>query len=74
MSASLIGHNGGPPLDGERIGSFNHYAWVRASRHAWRRLPREVDAIYLRRAEELGMTYREYRAAKMDGSLPKPKT
>jgi hypothetical protein len=56
-----IGHNGGPPLEEEDPGtlSWRHWCWKRASKKAWS-APREVALRRLARAEELGMTYREY--------------
>ncbi len=52
-----IGHNGGPPLDPEE--SYRGYLWRRASKRAWK-APREIALRRLARAEELGMTYRDY--------------
>jgi hypothetical protein len=54
-----IGHNGGPPLhefdaDGKLL------LWRRAHRKAWKTPPREVALRRHARAEERGMTYREY--------------
>jgi hypothetical protein len=56
-----IGHNGGPPLDEPDPGaaSWRLFCWKKASRKAWK-APREIALRRLERAEELGMTYREY--------------
>lgn len=59
-----IGHNGGPPLD--RGGAWRAFCWRRASAQAWRPPPREVALARLRRAEALGMTYRQYTAVLLD--------
>lgn len=63
-----IGHNGGPPLDdGPTLaGDWNHYCWKRAHKRAWKTPPREIALRRLHRAEELGMTYREYTAVILD--------
>lgn len=57
------GHNGGPPLDltPEEAGalSWRGWAWRRAHKKAWK-VPREIALRRLARAEELGMTYKEY--------------
>jgi hypothetical protein len=55
------GHNGGPPLEEEDPGaaSWRLWCWKRAKKKAWS-APREVALRRLARAEELGMTYREY--------------
>ncbi len=54
------GHNGGPALDEPDPGaSWRLWCWRRARRRAWS-VPREVALRRLARAEELGMTYREY--------------
>ncbi len=64
MSLSLnpgIGHNGGPPLDPPDPGaSWRHYCWKKAHKRAWKTPPREIALRRLARAEELGMTYKEY--------------
>lgn len=52
-----IGHNNGPPLDPEE--SWRLWCWRRARKKAWA-APREIALSRLKRAEELGMTYREY--------------
>ncbi len=56
-----IGHNGGPPLDPpDPDASWRHYCWKKAHRKAWKTPPREIALRRLARAEELGMTYKEY--------------
>lgn len=57
-----IGHNGGPPLDL----SFAAHAWRKAHRKAWKTPPREVALARLRRAERVGLTYRDYASVLMD--------
>ena len=56
------GHNGGPPLDEENDdpAGWRHWCWRRAHKRAWKTPPREIALRRLARAEELGMTYREY--------------
>lgn len=57
-----IGDNGGPPLDPDidPNESWRHWCWKRAHKRAWKTPPREIALRRLARAEELGMTYREY--------------
>lgn len=57
-----IGDNGGPPLEAEPDpqASWRGYCWRRAHRRAWKTPPREIALRRLARAEELGMTYRDY--------------
>jgi hypothetical protein len=62
---ALIGHNGGPPLDPEPeddpgAASWRLWCWRRAHKRAWKTPPREIALRRLERAEQLGMTYREY--------------
>lgn len=52
------GHNGGPPLDPEE--SYRGYVWRKKHKAAWKTPPREIALRRLARAEELGMTYKEY--------------
>lgn len=61
-----LGHNGGPPLapdppvaDPGTI-SWRSYCWRKAHKAAWKTSPREIALRRLARAEELGMTYKEY--------------
>lgn len=55
-----IGHNGGPPLEEEFDASWGQFIWRKAHKKAWKTPPREIALRRLERAEELGMTYREY--------------
>ena len=64
-SLPTVGHNGGPPLEDEPRG-FVHYCWKRAHRAAWRNPGYEIMMRRLKRAEALGMTYREYTAVILD--------
>lgn len=60
---SLIGHNGGPPLEPEEdpgAVSWRSWCWRRAHRRAWKTPPREIALSRLARAEALGMSYKEY--------------
>jgi hypothetical protein len=69
---SLIGHNGGPPLEPEEdpgISAFRAYNWRRAHKKAWKTPPREIALRRLERAEQLGMTYREYTLEIMERGL-----
>ncbi|HWB47989.1 MAG TPA: hypothetical protein VG651_02690 [Stellaceae bacterium] len=59
-----IGHNCGPPLDPEA--SWRGFCWRKAHATAWKTPPREIALLRLKRAEELGMTYREYTAVLLD--------
>jgi hypothetical protein len=58
-----IGDNGGPPLelDPDEAGALSWRGWVwrRAHKKAWK-APPEIALRRLARAEELGMTYKEY--------------
>jgi hypothetical protein len=54
------GHNGGPPLEDPPDASWRQWIWTRAHKRAWKTPPREIALARLARAEELGMTYREY--------------
>ena len=59
-----LGHNGGPPLE---LGqSWTHFCWKKAHAKAWKTPPREIALARLARAEELGMSYREYTAVLLD--------
>jgi hypothetical protein len=66
-SPAAPGHNGGPPLEDEpRTQGFVHYCWKRAHRAAWRNPGREIVMRRLKRAAELGLSYREYTAVILD--------
>jgi hypothetical protein len=58
--ASLIGHNGGPPLEPDLDAGWRSFCWRKAHRAAWKTPPREIALRRLARAQALGMTYREY--------------
>ena len=67
MTAPGIGHNLGPPLEDEvPTRGWSHYCWKKAHKKAWKTPPREIALRRLARAEELGMTYREYTAIILD--------
>ncbi|MGD1879544.1 MAG: hypothetical protein ACFB13_18840 [Kiloniellaceae bacterium] len=52
-----IGHNEGPPL----VESQGHlFVWRWACAAAWKTPPLEIVRRRLKRAQALGMTYREY--------------
>ena len=54
-------HNGGPPLDeNDDPAGWRAWCWQRAKRRAWKTPPREIMLRRLERAEELGMSYRDY--------------
>ncbi|MBY0338076.1 MAG: hypothetical protein K2X11_15785 [Acetobacteraceae bacterium] len=58
---AAIGHNGGPPLEDDLPNpSWRSWNWRRAHRKAWKTPPREIALRRLARAEELGMTYKDY--------------
>lgn len=60
----LQGHNQGPPLDmphewGEGpVG--NYFEWKAASQAAFKRFPYDTMVRLARKAEAIGLTYREY--------------
>jgi hypothetical protein len=58
-----IGHNNGPPL--ESVG-WAQFCWRQAHARAWKIPPIEVVRLRMKRAEELGMSYREYTAVILD--------
>jgi hypothetical protein len=61
MSQPGPGHNGGPPLeDPDPEEGWRLYVWKRKHKAAWKTPPREIALRRLARAEELGMTYKEY--------------
>jgi hypothetical protein len=57
-----IGHNNGPIFDM----SWEAWVWRRATAKAWKTPSPEVAKMRLRRAERLGITYKELTAALMD--------
>lgn len=61
----LIGHNGGPPIELDEPTPNPHAryllaCWKRAHDRAWKSVPHDVMLRRLARAEQLGLTYREY--------------
>jgi hypothetical protein len=46
--------------------SWRHFCWKKAHATAWKTPPREIALARLKRAEELGMSYREYTAHLLD--------
>jgi hypothetical protein len=59
-----IGHNRGPPLD--EGANWRAFCWAKACRAAWKTPPREIALARLKRAEALGLSYREYTAVLLD--------
>jgi hypothetical protein len=59
-----LGHNGGPPLDPGA--DWRKFAWKKALSRAWKTPPREIALARLTRAQQLGMTYREYTSVLLD--------
>ena len=57
-----IGHNNGPTFDM----SWEAWVWRRATAKAWKTPKPEVAMMRLKRAERLGITYKELTAALMD--------
>ena len=57
-----IGHNNGPVFDM----SWGAWVWRRASAEAWKAPKPEVARMRVKRAERLGITYRELTSALMD--------
>jgi hypothetical protein len=64
----IPGHNGGPPLDdADPNEAWRLWCWKRAHKKAWA-APPEIALRRLARAEQLGMTYREYTLEILDRS------
>lgn len=62
-----IGHNNGPPM----ATRWDLHCWRRAQAKVWKSPPREVVQLRLRRAGELGLTYRQLTLLLMDvGRVP----
>lgn len=59
-----LGHNRGPPLDEGVL--WRLFCWKKAQRAAWKTPPREIALARLRRAEALGISYRDYTAVILD--------
>ena len=57
--------NGGPPLDDDprpwgSKGIGNYFEWKAAEDAIWKNVPYDIAVMRARRAEALGLTYREY--------------
>jgi hypothetical protein len=62
-----IGHNAGPPLEEpDPDSSWRLFCWKRAHKRAWTTPPPEIALRRLARAEQLGISYREYTAEILD--------
>jgi hypothetical protein len=65
-SSAPAGHNGGPPLEKEHRlewgdgGIGNYFYWKAAHRAAWSNVSPGVAMFRVRKAERLGLTYKEY--------------
>ncbi len=58
-------HNNGPPLEDDgppwgRNGVGRYFEWSAAVDRAWKDVPYDIAVMRARRAEALGLTYREY--------------
>ena len=68
-----MGHNGGPPL--EHIpewgpgGIGTYFAWRAASEAAFKKVPVETAIRRATKAQELGLTYREYQLEVLERGL-----
>ena len=62
MLGPAVNHNGGPPLEDEApdVLAWRAYTWRRAHKRAWKTPAPEIALRRLARAEELGMSYKEY--------------
>ena len=62
MRDAKLGDNGGPPLEEEDPGDASWTGWIWRKKHkaVWKTPPREIALRRLERAEDLGMTYKEY--------------
>lgn len=58
-----FGHNNGPPLE---YTTWAQVCWKKAHAKAWANPPIEVIRMRVKRAQELGMTYKEYTAVILD--------
>src|SRR4029078_13578185 len=59
-----IGHNNGPTFDM----SWEAWVWRRAAAKAWKARKPEVAMMRIKRAERLGIPYKELTAAMMDSA------
>lgn len=63
---SVIGHNGGPPIDPPVNDIFVAYRWRKAHREAWKNPPYSIMMFRLKRAEAASVSYEEYTAELLD--------
>ena len=59
-----LGHNNGPDLLAST--AWQAYAWRKSHEKAWKTPPLEVVKLRCKRAEALGLSYREYTLAILD--------
>ena len=67
-----MGHNGGPPLDHVPewgVGIGNYFVWRAASEAAFKSVPVETMLRRARKAEAIGVTYREYQLEILERGL-----
>lgn len=67
-----MGHNGGPPLDHIPewgVGIGNYFVWRAASEAAFKSVPVETMLRRARKAEAIGLTYREYQLEILERGL-----
>ena len=61
-----IGHNNGPPLDGQSNDAFIAWRWRKAHREVWKNPSLSILKFRVARAEAAGVTYREYMLELLD--------
>jgi len=64
---SVIGHNGGPPLEDEQPGYlWRKHLWTKAYKQAWKTPSMAVLKFRVARAEAAGVTYEQYMLELLD--------
>jgi len=71
QQATLIGHNGGPPLEDHlprwgRGNAYRYFCWKNAHARAWKSASSDIALFRLKRAEAAGVSYRDYMLALLD--------